>query len=196
MRRQLSKDEITVVQSVINANLRRWRTMGSQELEDMASMAWVTVLERLPRHNPERASLRTFADLAVKSAFMDWYRKYYKPRNVSKEDAVASFNNHVADDSLLRANADKLSAEERLDLYNAIAGLDGRDADMIGYYLEGMLLKEIGRLFGISESRVSQLFSAIIDKLKEARLANLTEAEDSKGEILAAYREEPRAHTR
>lgn len=188
MRRQLSKDETTVVQSVINANLRRWRTMGAQELEDMASMAWVTVLERLPRHNPERASLKTFADLAVKSAFMDWYRKYYKPRNISKAEAVAAFNSQVADDTLLRRDADKLSAEERLDLYSALAALNGRDAEMAGYYLEGMQLKDIGRLFGISESRVSQLFSAMMLKLKENYIANLTETEDSEGEILAAHR--------
>lgn len=188
MRRQLSKDETTVVQSVIAANLRRWRNMGPQECEDMAAMAWVTILERLPRHDPARASLRTFADLAVKSAFMDWYRKYHKPRNSSKEESVEHFNNYVKY-SLYAEGADKLTAEERLDLYAALSHLDGRDADIVGYYLEGMLLKEIGRLFDISESRVSQVFGEIIDGLKRRRNANLTEAEDSQGEILATHRQ-------
>lgn len=165
---KLSKEETAVVQGVINANLRRWRNMGPQECEDMASMAWVTVLERLPRWQPARSSLRTFADHAVKSAFMDWYRKYHKPRNHDKTEAVAAFNSHIrALADVLCKNSDKISAEERLDLYAALETLEGRDYDMAGYYLTGMTLKEIGRVFGVSESRVSQLFSDLIARLKE-----------------------------
>ncbi|EPP35638.1 RNA polymerase sigma factor, FliA/WhiG family protein [Chlamydia ibidis] len=54
-------------------------------------------------------------------------------------------------------------------LANAIAGLDEKERQVMAlYYYEDFVLKEIGKILGVSESRVSQIHSKALIKLRSA----------------------------
>lgn len=64
---------------------------------------------------------------------------------------------------------DAEASELRLRLVQEIARLPEKERHMIVlYYAEGLLLKEIGEVLGVSESRVSQIHSRAIMKLNRA----------------------------
>jgi RNA polymerase sigma factor for flagellar operon FliA len=51
---------------------------------------------------------------------------------------------------------------------DAIAALDERDQLLMSlYYVEELNLKEIGLTLGVTESRVSQLLTAVVKKLRQ-----------------------------
>lgn len=64
-----------------------------------------------------------------------------------------------------------LEAERLQELTAAIAGLNEREQLLLSlYYNEGLTLKELGKVLGVSESRASQIHTAIVLKLR-ARLS-------------------------
>lgn len=108
--------------------------------------------------------------------------------NISIEEiqdlaGVAHASNVIAFDDLI-AGADgigeltdiKASPEIRLEnkinrevLINAINKLNEKEKIVVSlYYYEELTLKEIGRVIGVSESRVSQIHSRILEKLKNS----------------------------
>jgi hypothetical protein len=94
----MNKATIAIINDVIKFQSARWRYLGPQEIEDMSSMAWVTVLERLPRFDDTRCKLRTFVEHCVMSSHLDWYRRFYKPRTTTGEEidyTRALFNSYV-----------------------------------------------------------------------------------------------------
>jgi RNA polymerase sigma factor for flagellar operon FliA len=74
---------------------------------------------------------------------------------------------------------DQLLAEERADeLAQAIGELSQREQQLLGlYYQEGLTLKELGKVLGITESRACQIHSAAMVKLR----ARLLPGEGEKG---------------
>ena len=63
-----------------------------------------------------------------------------------------------------------LRAEVRLILANAISGLDEKERQVLGlYYLEELTMKEVGMILNIGESRVSQIHTLALTRLR-ARL--------------------------
>lgn len=65
---------------------------------------------------------------------------------------------------------EELNREEELEvLRRALAGLPERERRVLSlYYLEELTLKEIGALLGVTESRVSQIRSAVLAKLRDS----------------------------
>ena len=85
---------------------------------------------------------------------------------VSMEDAEQEVMN-VADDSGSQPEALVERAQLLAALTNAIQDLPEREQLIISlYYVEELNLKEIGEILSVSESRVSQLLTAIAKKLK------------------------------
>ncbi len=69
-----------------------------------------------------------------------------------------------ADPDPLRGLAER---ELRSDLYAAIAALPEKHQRILGlYYEQGLTLREVGAIFGITESRVCQIHTAIVKKLR------------------------------
>ncbi|SNT06155.1 RNA polymerase, sigma 28 subunit, SigD/FliA/WhiG [Micrococcales bacterium KH10] len=63
--------------------------------------------------------------------------------------------------------------EERRVLIELVSSMSDRDRLMLVlYYFEGLTLQEIGRIFGVTESRVSQLHSAAMKQLR-AKIVDL-----------------------
>jgi RNA polymerase sigma factor (sigma-70 family) len=178
MSKKLTDAEVKIIQGVINARSRHWVGVGPQELEDMQSMAWVTVLERMVRFDEKRCKLRTYVDHCVQSAFMDWYRKYYKPRGSKDEDrdhTRAVFNQHIA--SINRGSDSNI---DDMVLINQLSSqLSEKDQHIVGLYISGLTLKDIGRALKVTESRVSQLMGGIIERMRQ--YDTNTPAENSQG---------------
>lgn len=85
---------------------------------------------------------------------------------VSMEDAEQEVMN-VADDASSQPDVQVEKAQLLGALTNAIQDLPEREQLIISlYYVEELNLKEIGEILGVSESRVSQLLSAIAKKLR------------------------------
>ncbi len=83
-----------------------------------------------------------------------------------RTDAVASIPDHSADDPVSMFE----SVEMRDILTGAIERLPERERIVIAlYYYEGLTLKEIGRVLGVTESRISQLHTKAVLRLR-ARL--------------------------
>jgi len=81
-------------------------------------------------------------------------------------DAIGSIADHTADDPVQMFE----SAEIKTILAGAIERLPDREKTVIAlYYYEGLTLKEIGAVLGVTESRVSQLHTKAVLRLR-ARL--------------------------
>jgi RNA polymerase sigma factor for flagellar operon FliA len=67
-------------------------------------------------------------------------------------------------------------------LTDAIADLPERDQLLMNlYYVEELNLKEIGEVLGVTESRVSQLLSAVVKKLRGTLKVEPVSGAKSKG---------------
>lgn len=83
-----------------------------------------------------------------------------------RSDAIASIPDHTAEDPVSVFE----NVEVRDILTGAIERLPERERIVIAlYYYEGLTLKEIGRVLGVTESRVSQLHTKAVLRLR-ARL--------------------------
>jgi RNA polymerase sigma factor for flagellar operon FliA len=83
----------------------------------------------------------------------------------SGEEEMAYVPGPLADDPLLRC----LQGEMKQRLMDAIDGLPDRERMVISlYYYEELTMKEIGLVLGIVESRVSQINSAAVRRLRAA----------------------------
>lgn len=161
---KLTKEQIAAVQRIIDIETRRFYSLGPQEMEDMASMAWVTVLERLPRWDEKKSKLATFAQYAVRSALADWYRRYYKPRNLNEEQLRELRAMHRTEALFASEGTEQNHAQ--LELNELCDDLTGRDAHILEMYMQGTVLKDIGNQLGITESRTSQIINEITAKMK------------------------------
>jgi RNA polymerase sigma factor for flagellar operon FliA len=73
----------------------------------------------------------------------------------------------LADDGAPDPMAVVQAAETLRQLALAVAQLEERDRDVVRlYYLENRTLAEIGRLLGVTESRVCQLHTRLVGRLR------------------------------
>lgn len=79
-----------------------------------------------------------------------------------------------------------LNGEIRSHIATALEDLDEKEKQVVTlYYLEELTMKEVGAVLGVGESRVSQIHSAAIVRLR-ARLADLLRSRTQPPETLAA----------
>ena len=111
---------------------------------------------RMGLNEPEFKKLRRDASAV---SVVSLSRKYYESdsnRDVLEIDIVAD-----------RSGVDPLQEQQKRDARELIAKLSRiEQLILVLYYQEGMTMKEIGRSLDLSESRVSQMHSAIITQLK------------------------------
>lgn len=114
---------------------------------------------------PTQAELAEFMGLDV-SAFQRDRGTAQRGEMVSMTDAENEVMN-VADDASTQPEAQVERAQLMGALTSAIEDLPEREQLIISlYYVEELNLKEIGEILGVSESRISQLLSAIAKKLR------------------------------
>ena len=88
---------------------------------------------------------------------------------ITFEDGELQARSGTLEDPEARVDADLMQEDEREILAEAILGLPERERVLVSlYYYEGLTLKEIGSVLGVTESRVSQMHSKAILRLRAA----------------------------
>ena len=114
--------------------------------------------------------------------------EYYEVQDLASRGYITSLDDTTTlDDGEVSVEAtladDREGAAERLDdesdkqqLVEALQELPERERQMLSlYYYEGLTLKEIGQVMGVSESRVSQIHGKGLSMLRTILKAKLNE---------------------
>ncbi|OZM74227.1 FliA/WhiG family RNA polymerase sigma factor [Amycolatopsis antarctica] len=156
-------------------------------LDDLRSQDWVPrvvrarareaerALERLGarlRRTPTDSELATELDISVDD-LRDLYGQLQLTSVVALEDLVAagkdsgSLVDTLPDDGAVDPVAVLVDQDNRRQLAEAIAQLAERDRVVVSlYYFESLTLAEIGKVLGVTESRVSQLHTRAVLRLR------------------------------
>ncbi|MFC4080085.1 FliA/WhiG family RNA polymerase sigma factor [Amycolatopsis samaneae] len=156
-------------------------------LDDLRSQDWVPravrskakeaerALERLGarlHRTPTDAELATELDITV-DELRDFYGQLQLTSVVALEDLVAagkdsgSLVDSLPDDDAVDPVAVLVDQDNRRQLAQAIAQLTERDKIVVSlYYFESLTLAEIGKVLGVTESRVSQLHTRAVMRLR------------------------------
>lgn len=160
------------------------RSGDSRPANDLESDAQLGLIDAASKFTPTGgASFRTYATKRIMGAVMDGNRSYFgrhveKPssflRTCTSLDASIDVNEGTTS-SLVEMLPDGLPSQEEIvvnndtyaSLHKAIAVLPDRDKRIItAYYFEGRPMKEIGNDLGVSESRISQIVTRTLKKLR------------------------------
>jgi RNA polymerase sigma factor for flagellar operon FliA len=135
--------------------------MAFNKSENAAAHKLVSELGRMPTRGEVAASMGKGIKEYHKEQGQAWRTETYSIEEVAEE--VMNIAGSRADQPEVQVERAQL-----LDaLAEAIQGLAEREQLIISlYYVEDLNLKEIGEILGVSESRVSQLLSAIAKKLR------------------------------
>lgn len=116
-------------------------------------------------------SSRDLADIFSKlsySSVMSFEELWLGGEKDDRQDALGSIADESADDPVAMFE----SVEIKDILADAIENLPDREKMVVAlYYYEGLTLKEIGQVLGVTESRVSQLHTKAVLRLKAKMIA-------------------------
>ncbi len=158
-------------------------------LDELRAMDWVPRSVRHKGHRLDDAlnrlgqSLgRTPASEEVASflgvterVYRDMCREVQNAAVVSAEDLSADGFSRFASDERFEPDQEFGDKEMRIRLANAIARLPERERQVLSlYYIEELRLKEIGELFGVTESRICQIHTQAIERLRRILAAEET----------------------
>jgi RNA polymerase sigma factor for flagellar operon FliA len=156
-------------------------------LDDLRSQDWVPRVVRARAREAERALERlgarlhrtpTDGELAIELGITqddlrDLYSQLQLTSVVALEDLVAagkdsgSLVDTLPDDGAVDPVAVLVDQDNRRQLAEAIAQLAERDRVVVSlYYFESLTLAEIGKVLGVTESRVSQLHTRAVMRLR------------------------------
>ncbi|MEN9775356.1 MAG: polymerase sigma factor FliA [Pseudomonadota bacterium] len=154
------------IRGAIIDEVRRMSTMPRSAIANLkqhseASQALANQLGRAPRESEIAAFTgKDLKDYQQEGSHAQWYE------TVSME-AVPEEALNVAAHSSWEPETRVSEAQTMSALQSAITDLPERDKLILSlYYSEGMNLKEIGATIGVSESRVSQILSGNVKKLR------------------------------
>jgi RNA polymerase sigma factor for flagellar operon FliA len=91
------------------------------------------------------------------------------PSNAEKEKLLSQFVSGEDQDALMLTRASEIRAA----LAKAIDTLSDRERTVISlYYVDDLTLKEIGEVMNLTESRISQIHSSVIMRLRKKLVKN------------------------
>ena len=138
------------------------------DLDDLIQAGTVGLLDALQRFDANAgASFSTFASQRIRGAMIDELRtRDWLPRSVRRNARAVDQCVHRLEQKLGRP------AEQREQLTAAIETLPEREKLLLAlYYQEELNLKEIGAVLGVTESRVCQLHSQAVSRLRAKLVA-------------------------
>jgi len=155
------------------------------EVDDLVSWGIVGLLDAISKYDPKKeASFSTYAQFRIRGAVLDHLRSLdWVPRSVRQKASLIEKVSHALEGTLGRPPTEEEIAEElglSLDAYqelltqervglvaDAIKDLPEREQLVVTlYYHEELTMKEVGGVLGLTESRVSQLHSQAMLRLK------------------------------
>lgn len=166
---------------------------ASVDPEDLFQAGCIGLMDAAERFDPSRDfKFKTYAEHRIRGAIFDELRELdHIPRSIRDKIKLGKLPAHAAatlvsieNDEFTRGDRGVLAEvttdrfaggalaamqndEDRSKARRAIDGLPERDRTVISlYYFEGMNLKEIGKFFDCSESRISQIHVSALSKLR------------------------------
>jgi len=150
------------------------------DYEDMASAGMFGLIDAIDKFDYEKGiKFETYASIRIKGSVLDSLRRLdWVPRTLRQKKepvmALVSYDdpNIQGEESLLPDESvtpeDAVEQKETNEiLASAVSHLNERERRVIGlYYYEDMTLKEISGLMGVSESRISQIHTKAVKKLR------------------------------
>jgi RNA polymerase sigma factor FliA len=154
---------------------------GQADIDDLVSAGTIALLEAADRYDPERpVSFATFAYPRIRGAMIDELPRLGEFGTARSGAGRVSLHARATDaarkDTWIDVTADASIAEpqksaELSELLRAIRELPRRERELIALAVAGTSVGEIARLWGCSESRVSQLLVRARFRLEERTAA-------------------------
>ncbi|RDJ35235.1 MAG: sigma-70 family RNA polymerase sigma factor [Crenarchaeota archaeon] len=130
------------------------------DIEDLKSAAFFGLVDAANKYNEIVGSFGAYAKRRILGEIQDFIRNSYKKSMASIDQPDE--NGLMLSESLIQKSYVAWNDEE----YPELTDLDKNIIKM--YYVDGFSMKEIGKIIGVSESRVSQLLKGTRNKLKKA----------------------------
>lgn len=163
-------------------------------LQDLNQFAFIGLIDSVTKYNPDKkATFHTYSKIRIRGEIIDWIRKIdpvsrlarsrgstvttltfsTMVRNISDQNPYAEQNKEASFEILV----DKKSTEPSVQVIKKfvwdelLKPLGKKESKIMKlYYLKGMTMKAIGKLIGISESRISFLHSRAITYLQGLKM--------------------------
>jgi len=159
------------------------------DANELANEAYMRMLDYAPRYNPDRnCSFKSYMAMHAHFGIQDYMRRRSRfsrtelkkriaadpnfTESLQSIDAVKAPANYkktdLASELADRSVAGFYYVDLRDQVEEILAGLNPREREIMRlYHLHDVTMKEIGRMMDLSESRVSQIMSSLLVRLRE-----------------------------
>lgn len=158
----MTKEQQQIILRTIRAELRNFKH-NPNDSDDLQSEAWVRILTAWPRYDTSKGKLNTWAASQARGAFMDYRRSNYAPRLKDRDKSKRHMNHHL-EHMATPATIDL----ELIDFNNIRCAISDKEAHIMRLWLEGHALHQIADMYGVHESRISQIFTALKQRMRDA----------------------------
>jgi RNA polymerase sigma factor for flagellar operon FliA len=192
-RKELVLEHLPLVKKVANRIYRRIPE-GAVEFDELVNTGVIGLIKAIEKYDEKKAKFSTYAYIKIRGEILDYLRKLdFLPRSVREKIKSGEIENlreeiisFISIEEKLFADSDRLTVKDTLSsdsptpeeellvkdakerLTEAIKKLSEKEQLVLQLiFVEELDLKSIGEILGISVSRVSQIKSAAIRKLRE-----------------------------
>jgi len=152
------------IRALIDQNVRQYPVLASHE-DDLRQEMLISLWKELPHYNPEKASLRTFLRMVLRSSIAVARREYFSETNLSLAYADDISNYEICDEKstvssenrqlMMQFASESMDREIlRLDIDTFLKTLSPRLRQFAERIMDGESLSEIGRDLGVNHSTV------------------------------------------
>ncbi|MCL2637768.1 MAG: sigma-70 family RNA polymerase sigma factor [Oscillospiraceae bacterium] len=139
-----------------------YKVMHKEITEDLTSIVFLKVAEKLHTYNPEKGAVSTWIYAIAQNALIDYFRTRHIP--VSLDEATGDLAVSVS----FEEQSSLIENETRRELYGALSRLDDRTRDIISrkYFFEKSI-REIAAEKNMNESTVSTIHNRGLKQLRK-----------------------------
>jgi RNA polymerase sigma factor for flagellar operon FliA len=173
------------VRRIANIMLKRLsQSNRAWQYEDFVQAGWVGAIHAVDAYNVSKGVLDTYADWRIRGAILDYMRECdhlkrdHRKQLVAKNALPKNFSLDKIKEEKLKFQVEDVKALRSFGVINVVhdvlvllrrADLSDRCRQvLLDYYWQEMSMKEIGSALKVVESRVSQLHTVAIAKMRTA----------------------------
>lgn len=164
-----------LVQKIAHQISRKLPPKAPVDYDDLVAVGWLGLLQAMAKHRPHETRLETFAGYRIRGAMLDELRRLdpisrCMRRRQKAGQTVPETHSLDAPDvygDVREFDDPRPGGEPSIDMLDVVRLLEAREREIVfRYYWEAKTMKSIGQELGLSESRVSQLLSRALKRLR------------------------------